>query len=77
MGHAARANPRSFDGKTSERSVLKARLTRFVLSFQTKAAYEDYLTRARVTPDGRRYLDQLLCEVRPEHASKLIVEATR
>lgn len=60
MGRAARANPRSFDGATSERSVLDARLTRFCGFFQDRPSYEAYLERARVTDEHRRYLERFL-----------------
>lgn len=62
MGHAARCNPRSFDGGKSERDVLDARLDRFCAFFTTRAQYEAYLTKANVSDSERAYLEARLPE---------------
>lgn len=65
MGHAARANPRSFDGAKSirERSrVYEARLDRFMSYFATRAEYESYVTGANLTDAERGYLEARLPE---------------
>lgn len=62
MGWAARANPRSFLGKTSERDVLNARLDRFFTAFATRVEYEAYLQRAKVDATEWAYLESRLPE---------------
>jgi hypothetical protein len=62
MGWAARANPRSFHGDKSERSVLDARLRRFCDFFPNRQAYEAYLTKASVTDAERVILESKLPE---------------
>jgi hypothetical protein len=56
MGYASRVNPRSADGKC-ERDALNARLDRFFEAFATRADYEYYLNRAKVTADEWAYLE--------------------
>lgn len=63
MGHAARANPRSFDGSKSERSVLNARLVRFCAFFPDREAYETYLDKFALSDAERAYLETKL----PDH----------
>lgn len=62
MGHAARANPRSFDGRKPERAVINARLDRFCAFFATREAYEAYLTKAKLDDTERAYLEARLPE---------------
>jgi hypothetical protein len=59
MGYAARANPRSAEGK-AERDALNARLDRFFEAFATRSDYEYYLQRAGVTPEEWTYLESRL-----------------
>jgi hypothetical protein len=60
MGWASRSNPRSLDHACSERDVLNARLIRFGEFFATRAEYEAYLTKAKITPAESAYLESLL-----------------
>ena len=45
MGAAARLNPRSPEGRKSDREVRLARLDRFLAFFQTREQYEAYMSR--------------------------------
>lgn len=59
MGWAARANPRSTEGRSPMDADI-AQIRQFVSQFRTRAAFEAYCERAELTASERIYLETLL-----------------
>jgi hypothetical protein len=59
MGWAAKANPRSTDGKT-ERDATIAQIRDFLTQFTTRERFEAYCDTAHLTASERVYLETLL-----------------